>query len=69
MDKKVIWIVNEYNFPNAVKSRQTNLCRLLNERGYDTYVISGSSMNKTNENVLSGNELYRYIETDEARCV
>lgn len=67
MDKKVIWIVNEYNFPNAVKSRQTNLCRLLNERGYDTYVISGSSMNKTNENVLSGNELYRYIETDEAK--
>lgn len=67
MDKKVIWIVNEYNFPNAVKSRQTNLCRLLNERGYDTYVISGSSMNKTNENVLSGNELYQYIETDEAK--
>ena len=30
MAKKVIWLVNEYNFPDYERSRQTNLCRLLN---------------------------------------
>ena len=46
MKKKVIWLVNEYNFPDYERSRQTNLCRLLDERGYDAYIISGSSANK-----------------------
>ena len=35
MKKKIVWIVNEYNFPDAFKSRQTNLCRQLNLHGYD----------------------------------
>ena len=66
-EKKVIWIVNEYNFPDAVKSRQTNLCALLNERGYDAYIISGSSYNKKSENAIKTGEAFRYIETDEAK--
>lgn len=67
MKKKVIWIVNEYNFPNAIKSRQTNLCRLLNENGYDCYIISGSSHNKDGDNEINDNKSYKYIETDEAK--
>lgn len=67
MSKKVIWIVNEYNFPDTEKSRQTNLCRRLNQRGYDCYVISGSSRNKGGENRLAAGEKFRYVETDEAR--
>ncbi|MDU6437970.1 MAG: glycosyltransferase family 4 protein [Lachnospiraceae bacterium] len=67
MKKKVVWIVNEYNFPDAVKSRQTNLCAQLNARGYDAYIISGSSYNKTKDNAIKTNEPFRYIETDEAK--
>ena len=64
---KVIWIVNEYNFPNAIKTRQTNLCYLLNQKGYDCYVISGSSHNKGGENTIPDGSKYKYIETDEAK--
>lgn len=67
MEKKVIWIVNQYNFPDAVQSRQTNLCAQLNARGYDAYIISGSSYNKSKDNAIKTNEKFRYIETDEAK--
>lgn len=67
MNKKIVWIVNEYNFPDASKSRQTNLCRRLNERGYDCYIISGSSCNKGGVNRLDSGEKYQYVETDEAK--
>ena len=65
--KKVIWIVNQYNFPDAVKSRQTNLCAQLNARGYDTYIISGSSYNKRKDNAIKTKVPFRYIQTDEAK--
>lgn len=67
MAKKIIWIVNEYNFPNAHNSRQTNLCYLLNNRGYDCYIISGSTRNKGGQNLITEQATYRYIETDEAK--
>lgn len=67
MRKKIIWIVNEYNFPDAIKSRQTNLCAQLNSRGYDAYIISGSSENKGGENRILSKEKYKYVETDEAK--
>lgn len=67
MRKKVVWIVNQYNFPDAIKSRQTNLCSLLNSKGYDTYIISGSSYNKKKDNAIKTNEKFRYVETDEAK--
>ena len=67
MRKKVVWIVNEYNFPDAFKSRQTNLCRQLNLQGYDAYIISGSINNKSGKNVLSKDEKYRFVKTEEAK--
>lgn len=67
MSEKVVWIVNEYNFPDAVLSRQTNLCRRLNERGYDAYIISGSSENKGGENRIPDKTAYRFVQTDEAK--
>lgn len=67
MKKKIVWIVNEYNFPDTLKSRQSNLCRRLNERGYDAYIISGSAHNKTEGNRIEGNEPYLYVETEEAK--
>lgn len=67
MGKKVIWIVNEYNFPDTLKTRQSNLCRRLNEFGYEAYIISGSSSNKGLGNRLGSNERFRYVETEEAR--
>ena len=65
--KKVVWIVNEYNSPDAIKSRQTNLCNLLNNHGYDSYVISGSSSNKGNNNRINGRDEYIYVKTEEAK--
>ncbi|MCR1948256.1 glycosyltransferase family 4 protein [Erysipelatoclostridium ramosum] len=67
MKKKVVWIVNEYNFPNAFKSRQTNLCRQLILRGYDAYIVSGSVENKSGRNILLKKEKFRFVETDEAK--
>ena len=64
---KVVWIVNEYNFPNGNNTRQTNLCRRLNERGYDCYIISGSSSTKGTENKIMNGKPYLYLETDEAK--
>lgn len=62
-----MWIVNEYNFPNAFKSRQTNLCRQLILRGYDAYIVSGSVENKSGRNILLKKEKFRFVETDEAK--
>ncbi len=67
MGKTIVWIVNEYNFPDGVKTRQSNLCRRLNERGYDCYIISGSSSNKGLENRLTKKEQFRYVETEDAK--
>ena len=67
MAKKVIWLVNEYNFPDYERSRQTNLCRLLDERGYDAYIISGSSMNKSVENKIKDNRKLVFVQAPEAK--
>ena len=67
MKKKTIWIVNEYNSPDAVKSRQTNLCHYLLERGYDAYIISGSSKNKSGGNRIEGKEPFLFVKTEEAK--
>ena len=64
---KVVWIVNEYNMPNAEKTRQTNLCYLLNAKRYDAYIISGSTQNKGEHNEISTNEKFKYVENDEAK--
>ena len=67
MAKKVIWLVNEYNFPDYERSRQTNLCRLLDENGYDAYIISGSSINKKSENRITDNRKYVFVQAPEAK--
>ncbi len=67
MTKKVIWLVNEYNFPDYARSRQTNLCRLLDERGYDAYIISGSSENKKVANRIADDSKFVFIQTPEAK--
>ena len=67
MAKKVIWLVNEYNFPDYERSRQTNLCRLLDERGYDAYIISGSSMNKSKANKINDNKPFVFVQAPEAK--
>ncbi len=67
MKKKIVWIVNEYNFPDTLNSRQSNLCRRLNEKGYDCYIISGSTQNKEGSNKLRSKEKYRYVQSSEAK--
>lgn len=67
MTRKVIWLVNEYNFPDYERSRQTNLCRLLDEYGYDAYIISGSSMNKSKENRIIDKQPLVFVKAPEAK--
>ncbi len=67
MGKKVIWLVNEYTFPDYERTRQTNLCRLLDERGYDAYIISGSSMHKIVVNRITDNRKYEFVQAPEAK--
>ena len=67
MKKKVIWLVNEYNFPDYERSRQTNLCRLLDGCGYDAYIISGSSLNKANANKINDNRKFVFVQAPEAK--
>lgn len=67
MAKKVIWIVNEYSFPDYERSRQTNLCRLLNEQGYDAYIISGSSLHKETKNRINDGRKYIFVQAPEAK--
>jgi glycosyltransferase involved in cell wall biosynthesis len=70
--KKTIWIVNQYNFPDLSNTRQTNLCSLLNERGYDAYIISGSSVfdssaYKNKKNRVTKKEKLKFVKTKEAK--
>lgn len=67
MPKKVVWIINEYNFPDSDRSRQTNLCRRLNEYGYDAYIISGSTDNKGGKNRIESKEPFQYVQTEKAK--
>lgn len=67
--RKVIWIVNEYNGPGYVRTRQIVLSQYLKEHGYEVYIIAGSSDNKGEKNAISGNDLYRFVEFDGANFI
>ena len=70
MAKKVIWIVNEYNGPGGIRTRQTVLSQRLEEQGYEVYLVCGSSSNTGGENSLPKNEEFRFVESDGAKyCV
>ena len=62
--RKVVWIVNEYNGPNGIRTRQTILSQQLCAHGYEVYLFCGSSDNHGGENSIQGKERYKYIESD-----
>lgn len=64
---KVVWIVNEYNGPKGIRTRQTILSQRLKEHGYEVYLICGSSDFRGGENAIQGNEKYRLVEADGAK--
>ena len=67
MARKTIWIVNEYTFPDYERTRQTNLCHLLDERGYDAYIISGSSIHKVVANRINDKRDFLFVQAPEAK--
>ena len=70
MRKKVIWLVNEYNGPYVgSRTRQTVLSQLLEQRGYEVYIIAGSSDYKSGENSLKKGEPFRNVEYDGAHFI
>lgn len=64
---KVIWIVNEYNGPTAIRSRQTVLSQRLEERGYEVYLFCGSSDNKGGKNSIEDGADFKFVESDGAK--
>ncbi len=65
--KKVVWIVNEYNGPGGIRTRQTVLGQRLEERGYEVYLICGSSDNRGGKNSIEDSSKYQYVESDGAK--
>lgn len=65
--KKVVWIVNEYNGPEGIRTRQTILSQHLEEKGYEVYLICGSSDNKGGQNSIVEKTKFKYVESDGAR--
>lgn len=45
MNKKIIWIANEYNGPGTPRTRQILLAQHLRENGYIPYIIASSTNN------------------------
>lgn len=64
---KVIWIVNEYNGPSAVRTRQTILSQRLEERGYEVYLFAGSSDNRGGQNEIEDGSDFKFVESDGAK--
>ena len=64
---KVVWIVNEYNGPKGIRTRQTILSQYLKGHGYDVYLICGSSDFRGGENAIQGNEKFKLVEADGAK--
>lgn len=67
MGNKVVWIVNEYNGPITLRSRQTVLSQRLEENGYTVYILAGSSSNKDGNNYIEDESEYKYVEFDGAK--
>ena len=51
-NEKVIWIVNQYSTPTAVRTRQIVLSQRLEEHGYQVYIICGSKVHGKNDNLI-----------------
>ena len=64
---KVVWIVNEYNGPDEIRTRQTVLSQYLEEHGYEVYLICGSSDNKGGKNAILEKVKFKYFESDGAK--
>ncbi|WP_040213534.1 glycosyltransferase family 4 protein [Clostridium polynesiense] len=63
--KKVVWIINEYNGPNAgIRTRQIVLSEHLREKGYDVFIIAGSADYKHGPNYMSKNEKIKFVQHD-----
>ena len=63
--KKVVWILNEYNGPNAgTRTRQIVLSQYLREKGYDTYIIAGSADYKHGPNYMDKSEKIKCVNYD-----
>ena len=52
-EKKVIWIVNEYNPPVSKRTRQIVLSQYLEEAGYSVYLIAGSKVHGKDDNLIN----------------
>lgn len=69
MEKKIIWIVNQYVTPTEIRTRQIVLSQLLEERGYEVYLICGSKVHGREENLIKDNRILQRVEYDGAHFI
>ncbi len=69
MNKKVVWLVNEYAVPIAARTRQIMLSQYLEEKGYLVYIICGSKIHGRDKNLIVDNISYRKVKFDGAKFI
>jgi len=69
MKKKVIWLVNQYAIPTAVRTRQTVLSQRMEERGYQVYIICGSKVHGKDDNIIRDEKKFEQREYDGAHFI
>jgi len=69
MNKKVIWLVNQYAIPTAVRTRQTVLSQRMEERGYQVYIICGSKVHGKDNNLIKDVKKFEQREYDGAHFI
>ena len=64
---KRIWIIDQYASWRSLATRQIKFCNILQSYGYDVTIICGSFIHKSNNDLLSKHEKFRYMTIEGAK--
>lgn len=64
---KRIWIIDQYASWRSLATRQIKFCNILQSYGYDVTIICGSFVHKSNQDLLSKHEKFKYMEIEGAK--
>lgn len=65
--KKRIWIIDQYASWRSLATRQIKFCNILQDYGYDVTIICGSFVHKSNVDLLSKHEKFKYMDIEGAK--
>lgn len=69
MKQKIIWLVNQYAVPVQKRTRQIVLSQHLEKQGYRVYILCGSKIHGTDDNLIRDKHAYKKIKFDGARFI